>query len=392
MKRILIGAFALLALAGGAQAQNIERVLQSIAANNPELKACRQRAVALQTEVKTTANLPDPTLSYDSLWGAGGAKITELTVAQSFDFPTNYVAIHRLNKLKTDVVARQTDEYVNRVLRQARELCLDIILLRRKGKLLDERQRDAEQLVDLYAEKLKHGECSVIETRKTTLEQLNVRTEARLNATELAAKLRELTALNGNIPLDFDDADYPPMPLPEDYNAVREAALATDYTLLALTKESEAATREIGVNRLQWLPKLEIGYRRNTEIGAAFNGLTVGFSFPLFANRHKVKQAKALSLDARYRTESARLSLETELAQAWEEAQALKNSMDEYEKIFGSQPLLPVLKEALAGGELSLIDYFTEITSVYQSRINYCELENRYRKAMGKLYRRQLVQ
>ncbi len=58
--------------------------------------------------------------------------------------------------------------------------------------------------------------------------------------------------------------------------------MATDRTLMALGNESLVAHKQIAVNKSQWLPKLELGYRRNTETGVPFNGVVVGFSFPLF--------------------------------------------------------------------------------------------------------------
>lgn len=66
---------------------------------------------------------------------------------------------------------------------------------------------------------------------------------------------------------------------------------------MALGNESLVARKQIAVNKSQWLPKLELGYRRNTETGTPFNGVVVGFSFPLFENRNKVKIAKAQALN-----------------------------------------------------------------------------------------------
>ena len=126
---------------------------------------------------------------------------------------------------------------------------------------------------------------------------LNVKTEASLNEAALRNKIQELTALNGNIPVVFEDADYPAVIFPSNYEELKTEVLASDYTLQALNSESAAARKQIAVNKSQWLPKLELGYRRNTESGEPFNGVVVGFSFPLFENRNKVKIAKAQSLN-----------------------------------------------------------------------------------------------
>ena len=70
---------------------------------------------------------------------------------------------------------------------------------------------------------------------------------------------------------------------------LKTEVLAADPTLQALASESAAARQQIGVNKQGWLPKLELGYRRNTESGTPFNGLVVGFSFPIFEIKAKLR-------------------------------------------------------------------------------------------------------
>ena len=166
--------------------------------------------------------------------------------------------------------------------------------------------------------------------------------------------------------------------------------LAADPTLQALASESAAARQQIGVNKQGWLPKLELGYRRNTESGTPFNGLVVGFSFPIFENKSKVKIAKAQSMNTDFLKESAILQAESQVAQLYREAQTLRSSMDEYEKTFQAQQDLDMLKQALTGGQISMIENFVEVSVVYQSKQNYLQLENQYQKAMAKIYKNQL--
>ena len=50
-----------------------------------------------------------------------------------------------------------------------------------------------------------------------------------------------------------------------------------------------------------------------------------------------------------------------------------------------------MLKQALAGGQISMIEYFVEVSVVYQSKTNLLQLENQYQKAMARIdvYKRQ---
>ena len=208
MKRIIIiGSLvscALLTLTGEVQAQSgIEQVLKNIEANNKELQANAQLITSQKLEAKTDNNLPDPTLSYAHLWGAKDKNETigELVVSQSFDFPSLYATRNKLNRLKAGAFDSQADVFRQEKLLLAKEVCLDIIMLRQQKHILEERLRNAEELAKMYAKRLQTGDANALETNKINLELLNVKTETSLNETALRNKLQELNTLNGNIPV-----------------------------------------------------------------------------------------------------------------------------------------------------------------------------------------------
>lgn len=408
MKRIGI-LCACLALAAGMHAQNsIDAILRQVEANNRQLQANAQTVRAQKLENRASNNLADPTLSYAHLWDSDDKNITvgELVIAQSFDFPSLYVSRARLNRLKGQSLDAQSDALRQQILLQAQEACLDIIHLSRRQQLLDERLKNAEELAAFYQRRLETGDASSLETNKINLELLNVRTEARLNRTALDSKLKELTALNGNQSLvpgrpmpdgpaaataqNLGLTDYPSVPLPADFGPLCEELLASDPTLLSLQSESLAAQKQLSVSRQGWLPRLEVGYRRNTESRHPLNGIVVGFSFPIFQNQGKVKAARSQALSIDYQKENARLSASTALWQLYDEACNLHASMQEYAETFGRQQDLKLLRQALEGGQISMIEYFVEVSALYQSQANLLQLENQYQKVMARIYKNKL--
>lgn len=406
-KRFFIFSAAILAFAGmSAQTSGIDAVLQQIEANNKELQANSHLISSQKLENKTNNNLPDPTLSYAHLWDSKNSDETvgEMVISQSFDFPTLYATRGKMNRLKTNALDAQATAFRQQILLQAKEVCLDIIMLQRQQALLDERLKNAEELSAMYTRRLETGDANALETNKINLELLNVRTEARMNQTALNNKLKELLVLNGNQPLTpgrpmpgtTPDAqtlgltEYPAVPLPADFRSLADKLLASDPTLQSLQGESSAARKQISASKQGWLPKLELGYRRNTESGHPLNGVVVGFSFPLFENRNKVKIAKTQALNIDYQKENAALQASSALWQLYEEAKNLHASMEEYERTFHQQQDLSLLKQALMGGQISMIEYFVEISVVYQSKTNLLQLENQYQKAMAQIYKSRL--
>ena len=124
--------------------------------------------------------------------------------------------------------------------------------------------------------------------------------------------------------------------------------------------------------------------------GQRYNGFLVGISIPLFSNRNYVKQAKAQSHYTEMLLESTSFTVENELRRLYDQVVALKHSMDEYEKVLRSQNNLALLNKAIQSGQISMIEYFVDVTTYYQSVQNYLQLQNQYQKAMAQLYKYRL--
>lgn len=392
MKRLWIYACALLMLSQAKAQNNIEQTLQTIEANNKALQANAQLVKAQKLETRTDNNLPDPTVSYAHLWGADDKSQTigELVVTQSFDFPTLYVERNKVNKIKSAAYDNEYQALRQTILLQAKELCMDIIMLRQEQQILQERLRNANELASLYQQRLQAGDANILETNKINLELLNVKTEATLNNTALRNKLEELTALNGNVPINFTAQSYPATEFPLDFEQLKAEVMQSDPTLQQFTNQGNALRRQVSVDRQGWIPKLEVGYRRNTETGAPFNGIVVGGSLPLFQNRNKVKIAKAQLLNNDFSKENASQQLESSLLRNYREAESLYTSMKAYQTTFQAQQDLSLLKQALTGGQISMIEYFVEVSVIYQSKLNYLQLESQYQKVMAQLYKSRL--
>ena len=270
-----------------------------------------------------------------------------------------------------------------------RQLCLDLIYLNQLQSLLDERLANAEALSRFYAVQLEKGAANIIESNKIDLELLNARNQVRLNETTKQAKLEELKALNGGIPVQFADSVYrSSWDYPANFEDFRLQAMDVLPEMQALKSAQAAAMRQITVSKQQWLPDLTLGYRMNPSSGGdRYRGFIVGVSIPLFSNRNKVKQAKAERLSAEARMQSYTDTETANLRQLWIQAGKLKTSVDEYASVLKQQNNIALLNKAIKAGQISMIEYFVNVTTFYQSMENYLQLQNEYQKAMSQLYR-----
>ncbi|MDR1500111.1 MAG: TolC family protein [Tannerellaceae bacterium] len=380
-----------LPLATLVRGEGIEEALRLVAANNRELKINDYQSLAVNSQYAAMNALPGPSVSYTRQYGERAGINGELIASQGFDFPSLYVERSRLALSKARSLETRQGELRRQILLEAKEICLDLILLRKEGGLLDERLNNAAELERLYLKRLETGDANRLETNRISLELLNVKTAARRNAIAIEAKLKDLEALNGGIPLAFDDNIYgAPEGLPSLEDLLSEH-LAVDPSLGALRSEEAVAKQALKVSRAGWLPSFEVGYQLNTATGGErFSGFLVGISLPVFSNRHKVREAKAGIIYSALRYEGEAAKSASELRQLYRRSLALRESMDEYRRLLDEGDNLSPINKALQSGRISMIEYFAELTSLYESRSSYMQIENDYRKTSARLLRHRL--
>lgn len=376
---------------GAVQAQSIDEILRSIEQNSPELKSQQQATHAAQMEVQTLNNLEDPSVEYSPFFAKGveGVASSELVVKQGFDFPTLYAARKKQGKLQQEVLNRRNEMNRREVLLRAKTLCLDLIRLNQEQKLLEQRKKNAEELLALFNERLEKGDANILEVNKIKMERMNVQTEVAQNAAAHRNALQQLLAMNGNLPLEFACSSYPVLTPVTSYSALYDEVMTTDATLLEADATARAADKELSVNRQNWLPKLEVAYRRNTSLGEKSNGFLVGGSIPLFSKRKRTQIARIQAISAQLQRDDVRLKTEANIQSQFNEIQQLNEAMQAYDIPLMHQTL-DLLKQAVTAGQLSIIDYYVEAEGVYRNLQAYMEIENQYQKLMATVYKNRL--
>ena len=372
---------------------SIDQVLRSIETNNKSLQANTKMTDAQKLEAQTGKFLANPSVEWEQMWGNRnnpGSEYT-LTVKQSLDFPTTYSNKNKLANLKANTIGFQSAAYRQQLLLNAKQTCIEIIYLRKQKSLLDERLANAETMFALYKKRFESGDANQLELNKIQLELLNAQNQSRLNKAALTAAEEQLRNLNGGKPITFDATDYPTGEELINFDQLQAAFMEADPNLKSLTGDQEIANREVKLSRSLTLPKFDVGYKRNAaKDHVASNGFMVGVSIPLFENKNTVKKAKAQAEFATASLEDNRLNLKTNLQQLYQQAEALQISRADYAKVLEQQRNIELLNKALNAGQLSVIDYFTELTTIYDSHQSYLDVEKEYHSILAQLYQYKL--
>lgn len=389
MKKIILAAMAFAAVVS-AKAQDINAVLKSVEQNNMELKALLKGNEAADIENKSQNTLEDLSIEYSPFFQSetSGIASSELVITQGFDFPTLYGARKKAGQLQRNVLDMQYQTARRDILVNAKKLCLDIINYNKQKQLLQERRKNADELLAMFELKFKNGDATSLELNKIKLDRMNLETELVQADTKHANAMQQLEALNGGLPIEVNMTEYPQAPA-DDEVTMYEKAVATDWTVRTAQASVLAAEQDVKVNKQSWIPKFEIGYRRNTEGDNASNGFLIGGSIPLFSSKNKVKIAKARQTEAVMQHANARINAENSARTMINQMKQLKASADAYDVPLMRQTL-KLLRTAVENGEISVTEYYVEADNIYKNMITYMDIERQYQDALTEIYKNEL--
>lgn len=389
MKKIILAAMAFAAVVS-AKAQDINAVLKSVEQNNRELKALLKGNEAADIENKSQNTLEDLSIEYSPFFQSetSGIASSELVITQGFDFPTLYGARKKAGQLQRNVLDMQYQTARRDILVNAKKLCLDIINYNKQKQLLQERRKNADELLAMFELKFKNGDATSLELNKIKLDRMNLETELVQADTKHANAMQQLQALNGGQPIEVNMTEYPQAPA-DDEVTMYEKAVATDWTVRTAQASVLAAEQDVKVNKQSWIPKFEIGYRRNTEGDNASNGFLIGGSIPLFSSKNKVKIAKARQTEAVMQHANARINAENSARTMITQMKQLKASADAYDVPLMRQTL-KLLRTAVENGEISVTEYYVEADNIYKNMITYMDIERQYQDALTEIYKNEL--
>lgn len=389
MKKIILAAMAFAAVVS-AKAQDINAVLKSVEQNNMELKALLKGNEAADIENKSQNTLEDLSIEYSPFFQSetSGIASSELVITQGFDFPTLYGARKKAGQLQRNVLDMQYQTARRDILVNAKKLCLDIINYNKQKQLLQERRKNADELLAMFELKFKNGDATSLELNKIKLDRMNLETELVQADTKHANAMQQLQALNGGQPIEVNMTEYPQAPA-DDEVTMYEKAVATDWTVRTAQASVLAAEQDVKVNKQSWIPKFEIGYRRNTDGDNASNGFLIGGSIPLFSSKNKVKIAKARQTEAVMQHANARINAENSARTMINQMKQLKASADAYDVPLMRQTL-KLLRTAVENGEISVTEYYVEADNIYKNMITYMDIERQYQDALTEIYKNEL--
>jgi len=264
---------------------------------------------------------------------------------------------------------------------EAKKLLIESIYLTKMSYLLQTRLADAESLLQAYTKRLETGDVNLLEVNKSKLYLLHIQNQVKTVQTELKSIQKQLIYYNGGQELNFDLAEYPQI-LEINADEITIEKQNNDPELLYASKQIESSAKMVKVTRNLQLPKFSMGYAGETVADEKFRGVVIGLSVPLWSGNSAVKKAKFESQYLELSSLSMQTKIETETKAQIDKIQSLKKNLDNYSQTLSSVNNIELLKKSLELGEISSIEYFTEISYFYQIYDDYLISEKEYQLAV----------
>lgn len=361
MKTRLFHIFTLLvALTASAQTGTVDvnAILASIEANNTQLRAQRYANEATVAEIKAENTIGETSVEYSPFFqkGTSGLASSELIVSQEFDFPTVYSNRRKSTTLQQSVLDKEYLVLRRDILLQAQLLCCDLTSAIEAASLNASRLAAADSLLSICNKRMNHGEATIMELNRAKLNRMNVQSEVAQNDGEINRLKVELQNLGAE----------PSTLVPKAATAQLADAprLESEAEISLANANLEYAQHEAKTSRQAWLPKLTVGYRRNTELREASNGPMIGVSMPLFANSRKQKAARLRQTAAEQQLSDAQQQLDNRKRMLQTNIANLQSQLDTYDTQLLEQTLSTLMK-AVRAGQMPIAEYYTEADTVY---------------------------
>lgn len=367
--------------------QSVDQVLKAIEQNNSTLKALIKHAEAEKIGTKTDIFLANPEVEFAYLWGnpsvIGNRK--NLSITQSFDFPTSYKFKNQIADLQNTQLDMEYRKQQKAILLQGKLLCYDLIYTNALLAELGKRFAHAQSIAKAYQLRFDKGESNLLELNKALLNRLNLKKKMEMLEVERGSSLSQLAALNGGVFIDFTLSAFDKQDIPKNFDQWYVDAEKSNPLLNWLKQEVEINQKQEQLHKAQALPKFHAGYMSEALTSEQFRGLVVGLSVPLWENKNKVKYAQAQTIASQTLEADYRLQFLNHISALHAKAIALDKNLKDYQlnlNLFDSSDLL---LKALEKGELSLIDYMIELSIYYDSFDALLEMEKDLNSAIAEL-------
>ncbi len=365
IKHILACIFLLVPIAVHPQA-SLDSLMIRVLHHNRTIGTADQSFETIKIGSKRNLYLQNPEIGFGYLWGSpaetGNRK--DLTISQSFAFPTVYTSRAKLSETEIKKAAHVLASLKLETLLEAKKLWIEKVYLNKTQMLLSERMNQLDQVSSFYQLQYENGEISKLSLNKAVLLRATLAAEMDgiLAVSDvIRSKISNITA---GYPVEIPDTAYYLINMDLQDSVIRESL--KDPLYQAFLSEIDRLTMQKKLTRATGMPKISTGYYAENMPDLSLRGVQMGITIPLWENVNKIKQADGEIMTAEMEAEKFRSSEIARITQYYSRFMTQLKQVDLLSEALAMANDPVILSLAVEAGEISMIEYFYEAELYYK--------------------------
>jgi outer membrane protein TolC len=384
-----------------------------IAVANKSVIVSEKELASDQAALKAAIAPTDPEVTFDYLWPNTKEESNRWSAGISQQLPefAKMKATGKVVKAIDSLKELEAYSTYKSLLYDANKLLIDYMAAKKEVALMHRIHENLDSLKSGYNKAWNRGEVSVLDVNKVQIEHARAFSANHEAESRMAAIASQIVTLSKGAVTENDLnnlTDYPTFSLIKGVDCSELSADASCHNTLDTVSISDAQIEEMVMESPQYkaleaklnvadqkvnlasksrLPRLSVGYNHAYEDGIHFNGVSAGLSLPVYSrNSEKVAAQEAALMQAAEND----LQLTDMVAAAkadYSKAVALGCQIRLLGPAVDAANSLRLLKVALRGGEISLLEYLQETSYFIEAAKEYNAACTEYALVMASLAR-----
>lgn len=340
----------------------------------------------------------DPEVDFEYLWPSSAGEANRWSAGISQELPDfrKMSATRRVIRAIDSLDIIQRRAAAAEATYEAEQRLINLIGARRELMMLQEIHENFDSLTVSYTRAWEKGEVTILDLNKIKIEHARASAADRDAQGKVAALTAEIVALSGG-DISADElvslVDYPMYHLPESGHGCRpedgmmEKVVRDSPQFKVLAAQERVAAEKSGLASKERFPKLTLGYVHAYEDGNHFNGLSAGLTLPVFSRKSSRLAAEA----EEYAVKSGNMMKTQEMIATANADCARAHTLQRQLAMLGpaveNTNNIRLLKMALQGGEISLLEYLQETSYFVDAAREYNAARLEYALILASLAR-----
>ncbi len=394
------------------------KLAQRLASVNPAIAVSAYNLQAEQNTLKADVAPTDPEVTFEYLW-PGSAQATNrwsAGISQELpDFRKMNATKRAVQALDLQIAAEQTAALKDAIYEAEKKL-IEYISAKKELALQTAIHENFDSLISSYTKAWERGEVTILDLNKIKIEHARAYAANQEAEGTLASLTSEIIALaNGKITaaeLEQLD-DYPAFSgiiestnrtsdaTCSDHNIQQQAGTGLDNATLewlqqavtqspqyaVMSERLKVADEMLNLASKSRFPKFTIGYSHAYEDGIHFNGVSAGMTLPVYSRNAEKAAAENAMLATKSENDAKLIEMVAQVQADYAHALRLGSQLRMLGPAVENTNSIRLLKVALNGGEISLLEYLQEISYFTAATREYNATREDYAQTLASLSR-----